>query len=266
MSESWSNPVRRRLRAGEPVVAITIATPNIETAAHAAALGFHLLWVEMEHSPVTLESLRAIVLATRGLPATVFARVPFNEIWLAKRVLDQGVTGVVFPFTSTPELARQAVAACRYPPHGRRGSGAGLAAATWPAPGNYYDSADENVMVVTVIEDRPGLENVDAIAATPGLDVIFIGTSDLAFSLGKRGDQEDTEVKRAVDRIADAARRHGKILGRPAGTAEKIREYQDQGFRFFQAGTELGMMADGARHLLDPLGIEGIPREKRPFY
>ena len=69
----------------------------------------------MEHSPITLETLRNIVLATRGLPALTFARVPVNEIWTAKRVLDAGVSGVMFPFTSTPELAAQAAAACRYP-------------------------------------------------------------------------------------------------------------------------------------------------------
>src|ERR687886_978005 len=128
----WRNPVRVRLENGEPVFALTITTNSVEAAAHAATLGFHFLWVEMEHSPVTLESLRAMVLATRGLPAAVFARVPVNEIWTAKRVLDQGVSGVIFPFTSTPELAAQAVAACKYPPHGRRGSGATLAQHSWP--------------------------------------------------------------------------------------------------------------------------------------
>ena len=73
--------------------------------AHAARMGFDFLWIEMEHSPITLETLRNIVLATRGLPALPFARVPVNEIWTAKRVLDAGVFGVIFPFTSTPELA-----------------------------------------------------------------------------------------------------------------------------------------------------------------
>jgi 2-keto-3-deoxy-L-rhamnonate aldolase RhmA len=253
MTTAWRHPVRARLAAGEPVIAVTITTPGIETSAHAAGLGFDVLWVEMEHSPITLESLRAMVLATRGLPTPVFARVPVNELWTAKRVLDQGVSGVIFPFTSTPELARQAAAACRYPPHGRRGSGAGLARATWPEPDDYYDSADANVMVVTVVEDRAGLENIDAIAATSGLDVIFIGTSDLAFSLGVRGDMDAPEVERAVVRIAEAAQRNGKALGRPLVTPGRIREYMQQGFRFFQAPTELGLLTAGARAYLEEL-------------
>jgi 2-keto-3-deoxy-L-rhamnonate aldolase RhmA len=247
---NWRHPVRTKLDAGKPVLALTITTPGLEVAAHAATLGFDLLWVEMEHSPVTLESLRNIVLATRALPASVFARVPVNELWSAKRVLDQGVSGVIFPFTSTPELAAQAAAACRYPPAGRRGSGAGLAKATWPDPEAYYESCDTNVVVVAVIEDRPGLDNIDAIAATPGVDVIFIGTSDLAFSLGERGNQSAPAVRKAVDRIAQAARRNGKPLGRPAVTREQIRECIDEGFHFIQTVTDLGLMTAGARELV----------------
>jgi 2-keto-3-deoxy-L-rhamnonate aldolase RhmA len=247
---TWRHPVRTKLESGKPVLALTITTPGAEAAAHAATLGFDLLWVEMEHSPVTLESLRSIVLATRGLPASIFARVPVNEFWTAKRVLDQGVSGVIFPFTSTPELAAQAAAACRYPPAGKRGSGAGLARATWPDPAAYYESCDSNVIVVAVVEDRAGLDNIDAIAATPGVDVIFIGTSDLAFSLGERGNQNAPAVRKAVERIAEAARRNGKLLGRPAVTREQIRECIDEGFQFLQGVTDLGLMTTGAREFV----------------
>ena len=89
-NKTWRNPVRAKLEAGEAVVAITITTNNLESAALAATLGFDFLWIEMEHSPITLETLRAMVLATRGLPAAVFARVPTVELWTAKRVLDAG--------------------------------------------------------------------------------------------------------------------------------------------------------------------------------
>jgi 2-keto-3-deoxy-L-rhamnonate aldolase RhmA len=175
----------------------------------------------MEHAPITLDTLRNMVLATRGLPAVPFARPPVNELWTAKRVLDAGVLGVIFPFTRTPELARQAAAACRYPPRGLRGSGADLAQARWPAPEGYYDFADENVLVVTVVEDQSALDHIDEIAATPGIDVLFIGTSDLSFSLGLRGSQSHPKLDEAVARIAAAAQRHGKFLGRPARTVDE---------------------------------------------
>jgi 2-keto-3-deoxy-L-rhamnonate aldolase RhmA len=197
-----------------------------------------------------------MVLATRGRAAQVFARVPVNELWTAKRVLDQGASGVIFPFTGSPEQAQQAAAACKYPPAGRRGSGAGLATLTWPEPGNYYDSADRNVAVVAVIEEARALARFDEIAATPGIDVLFIGTSDLSFSLGLRGRQDDPNLDSAIRTIVEAAKRHGKAVGRPAATAAKMREYMEQGFLFFQAPTTLQLLAEGARQILDPLGIK----------
>lgn len=258
--------MRKALRQGQPVIGVTISTPAVEVAARTATLGFDFLWIEMEHSPITLETLRAMVLACRGLRAVPFARVPVNELWTAKRVLDLGVHGVIFPFTSTVELARQAAAACRYPPGGRRGCGPSLAMLSWPEPERYYDSADENVMVVAVIEEARAIEDIEAIAAVEGIDVLFIGTADLSFSLGLRGRQDDSRHREAVQRVIQAARRHGKIAGRPARDAEQVRQYLEQGFLFFQATTDLNLMADGARQLLEPLGkFKALP-ERRTIY
>src|SRR5437016_8879170 len=111
--QPWENPVKASLKQGRPVVAATITSSSIDAAAHLANLGFDFLWIETEHSPVTLETLRHMVLATRGAKAVPFARVPVNELWTAKRVLDAGVYCVIFPFISTPELAAPASAACR---------------------------------------------------------------------------------------------------------------------------------------------------------
>ena len=252
---SWSHPVRAKLEAGESVLGVTITTPNIESAALCATLGFDFLWVEMEHSPITQETLRAIVLATRSLPAAVFARVPAIELWTAKRVMDQGVSGVIFPFASTPDKARTAAAACRYPPLGKRGSGAGLAMTTWPDRGDYYDSADRNMMTIVVIEEAQAVENIEEIAAAPGIDVLFIGTSDLSFSLGLRGRQNEPLPEEAIAKIVAAAKRHGKYLGRPAGSPELVAKYREQGFQFFQSQTELGLMRLGAK----ALGLKEAP-------
>src|SRR5262249_51081447 len=162
---------------------------------------------------ITLETLRNMVLATRGLPAVPFARVPVNEIWTAKRVLDAGVYGVMFPFTSTPELAQQAAAACRYPPVGRRGSGAGLAMFAWPETESYHDCADANMLTIAIIEEARAVDRIDEIAATPGIDVLFIGTSDLSFSLGLRGKQDAPAHREAIAKIVAAGKKHGKFLG-----------------------------------------------------
>jgi 2-keto-3-deoxy-L-rhamnonate aldolase RhmA len=248
----WRNPVKQLLAEGKPAVGVVISTNSVEVAAHTATLGFDFLWFEMEHSPITLENLRHIVLATRGLKAIPIARPPANELWQAKRVLDAGALGVIFPFTNTPELARQAVAACRYPPLGLRGSGASLAQLRWPAPEGYYDFADREVLAIAMIEDARGVENIDAIAATPGLDVLFIGPSDLSFSLGLRGESDHPKLRKAIARIVAAGKRHGKVLGRPALTRSDLGRFTRQGFQFFMTRTELELLAAGARELLGP--------------
>jgi 2-keto-3-deoxy-L-rhamnonate aldolase RhmA len=262
MEHAWESPVKRRLKESKPVFGCTITTPSLDVAARAATAGFHFLWLETEHSPITLETVHNMVLATRDLPAVLFARVPVTETWTAKRVLDAGVHGVIFPFVSTPALATLAADACRYPPTGRRGSGASLATASWPEPNAYSDSADRNVVVIAIVEEASALPHLDAIAATPGVDVIFIGTGDMSFSLGLRGQQEHPQVQQAAADVLAAARRHGKAAGRPAGSPEKVRRYIDQGFLFFQAPSDLALFEAGAQSFLGPLGIEPVQRQR----
>ena len=108
-----------------------------------------------------------------------------------------------------------------------------------------------------VVEEASALDEIDAIAATPGVDALFIGTSDLSFSLGLRGRQNEPALESAIARIVEAAGRHRKFLGRPAGTPEQVRRYMEQGFRLFQMPTEIGLMELGARQLLEPLGAWG---------
>ena len=125
------------------------------------------------------------------------------------------------------------------------------------AEGRYHDSADENVTVIIIIEEARAVERIDEIASTPGVDVMFIGTSDLSFSLGLRGDQSHPKLQEAIAKVVSAGKRHGKFLGRPAGTPEKVKEFIEQGFLLFQAPTEIGFITAGARTYLDPLGKTG---------
>jgi 2-keto-3-deoxy-L-rhamnonate aldolase RhmA len=230
-----------------------------------ATAGYDFLWLETEHAPLTLESVRNIVLATRDLPAVPFVRLPVADTWHAKQALDAGVHGVVFPFVSTPALARTAAEACRYPPVGRRGSGAGLATSSWPDPDGYHDSADRNIVSAVIIEEASALECLEEIAATAGIDVIFIGTGDLSFSFGLRGNQAHPRVEEAAREVAAAARRHGKIAGCPAGAAEQTKRYMDEGFLFFQTPSELALIESGAREFLSSLG-RGPVRRQRGLY
>jgi 2-keto-3-deoxy-L-rhamnonate aldolase RhmA len=261
----WENPVRQLLREGKPVIGGTVTVSSVDVAAQMANMGFDFLWVEMEHSPISWETFRNMVLATRGLKAMPFFRVPANEVWAAKRGLDAGALGVVFPFTSTPELARSAVDSSLYPPAGKRGAGPGLAAFRWPTVDeSYYEFANRNVMIICIIEDQAGVDNVEQIAAVPGVDVLFIGTNDLSWQLS--GGKKDTRWQQAIDKIVAAGKRHGKHLGRPAGSPKDVEQGMKEGFLFFQGPSELSLLRGGARELLEPLGKKGFDPKTKTLY
>lgn len=263
----WENPVKKLLHEGQLVVGATITVPSVETAAQLANSGFDFLWIEMEHSPITLETARNMILATRGLKAVPLIRVPVNEIWTAKRALDAGALGVIFPFTSTPELARQAVAACKYSPEGKRGFGPGLAGFRWPAPEEGYPSfANRNVVVIILVEDKEGVENVEEIAATPGIDAIYIGVNDLSYSLGRGGKFDDPVVQEAIAKIVSAARKNNIPVGRPGGSPEAIQRFMEEGFTLFQSPSETGFLTSAAQRYLEPLGKKGKDPKERPIY
>lgn len=262
----WVNPVKKTLAEGGVVFGGTVTAANLDTAAVMANAGFDFLWIEGEHSPITLETTRNIILATRGLKAVPFSRVPVNELWTAKRVLDIGSLGVIFPFTSTAELARQAVAACRYAPEGLRGAGPSLAMLRWPVP-NYPEWANRNVMVVVIIEQKRAIEQIEEIAAVPGIDVLFIGTNDLSFSYGLAGNARAPVVQEAIRRVLAAAAKHNIPVGGPAGSAAQIRSMIQQGFRFIQGPSDLSLLRVAAQDFFENLKREGVERkEPVPLY
>ena len=118
------------------------------------------------------------------------------------------------------------------------------------------------MMTIVVIEEATAVEDIDEIAATPGIDVLFIGTSDLSFSLGLRGRQNEALLDENIAKVVAAGRKHGKFLGRPAGAAELMVKYREQGFQFFQSQTELGLMRVGAKDL----GLKEVPLNPRTLY
>ncbi|MCC6862374.1 MAG: aldolase [Bryobacterales bacterium] len=260
------NPVKRVLDSGGIVFGGTITAANLDTAAVMANAGFDFLWIEGEHSPITLETTRNMILATRGLKAVPFTRVPVNETWTAKRMLDIGSLGVIFPFTSTPELARQAVAACKYPPEGVRGSGPSLAMLRWPVQG-YPQWANRNVMVIVIIEQKEAVERIAEIAAVPGIDVLFIGTSDLSYSYGTRGNSSAPAVQDAVRKVLAEGTRRRIPVGGPAGSPAQIRAMIQQGFRFIQGPSDLSLMRAAAQDFFTNLKKEGVEhKEPIPLY
>lgn len=265
-AQGFENPVKKQLKEGKPVICATITTPSVDAAVLAASIGYDFLWIEMEHSPITLETARNMILATRGLKAVPFIRVPVNELWTAKRALDIGALGVVFPFTSTPDLAKQAVAATHYPSAGgRRGYGPRLAEMRWPIPDGYAEFANKNIATIIIIEEGRAVDRIDEIAATPGIDVLFIGTSDLSYSLGHGGQMTHPVVKAAIDKVLAAGKKYNVPVGRPIRSPEDIQVALKEGFLFLQGVADVVMMQNGAKPFLDALGKTINPASKATY-
>ncbi len=266
LAPDWINPVKKTLDGGGIVIGGTVTASSVDTMAVMANAGFDFLWLEGEHSPLTLETMRNMILMTQGRKAVPFTRVPVNELWTAKRMLDIGSLGVIFPFTDTPELAKQAVAACKYPPEGRRGVGPGLATLRWPAPGGYPQWANKNVMVITIIERRIAVEQIEEIAAVPGIDVLFIGLNDLSYSYGVPGQLTAPVIKDAVERIMLAGKKHGIPVGGPGGAAD-IKRMMAEGYRFIQGPSDLSLMQTATRDFFSSLKTAGVEKkEPVPLY
>src|SRR6266568_4550723 len=178
------NPVKQALKAGKPSIGTWLSLGNITAARFLARAGFAWLTVDIEHSLVDWETATHIFASVADAGCTALARVPANRHDHIKRVLDNGAHGVVVPMVNTREEAEDAVAAMLYPPYGNRSVGGSVHALNFgTSAGDYYEHANEELLVVLQCEHITAVENADAIFSVPGIDAIFVGPNDLAQSM-----------------------------------------------------------------------------------
>jgi 4-hydroxy-2-oxoheptanedioate aldolase len=242
------NPMRAKLDAGEVVTGFMVTMPSVAMAQVLAASGADCLIIDMEHGPIDLATVHAMVAATQGTAATPIVRVPWTEHWLAKPVLDTGAMGVNFPMISTPGMARAAAAALRYPPDGVRGFAPSYAASRWGlSPPEYIARANREILNVITIEDAEAVRNLDAILAVPGIDVVAIASFDLSMSLGVPGQFDHPDVRALVAEAEAKVRHSGIPMGGVALTPEAARAKRAAGYRMLLAGFDVAMVDGAAR-------------------
>ena len=246
--------LRQRVMGGDQVLGAMIFeffSPGMpQVLVHA---GCEYVLYDMEHTGIGLETLKAQVSYCRGLPIQPMARVPTGDYHFLARALDIGLTGLMIPMVESAEQAAAIARACRYPPVGRRGAAFGFAHDDYTGgePAEKIALANSETLVIAQIETERGLENVDAIAATPGIDVLWVGHFDLANFLGIPGEFQNPVFIDAVKTTVEAARRHGKGLGfMPADTAWAA-EYKDYGFNMLAVGTDQALMTQAVKSILD---------------
>jgi 2-keto-3-deoxy-L-rhamnonate aldolase RhmA len=232
-----------------------------EAVAIARASGFDWLFIDMEHSALNLETVQTLCLAglAAGLPPLV--RVP--DVTHAARVLDVGAAGIIVPHVETAAEAQAAVERCLFAPAGHRslsGPLHQLGLADLPLP-ELMRRANEETVVVVMVESPLGVRNADEIAAVPGVDVILIGSNDLAAEMGIAGALDDPRIEAAYRAVIAACGRHGKHAGM-GGIYDHalMQRYLGLGMCFAQGGGDTAFMTAGAKARM--AFLRGLPGDR----
>ena len=238
------NNVTDRLDAGEIVLSMTVRlVQSVEIAQIIKSCGYDSFYVDIEHSPLSLHQTGQICVAALGAGITPFVRVPSHAPEFVSRVLDAGAMGVIVPHVSSAEQARQVVEAAKFPPIGRRSVSATLPQLQFRS----WDLAEarrvlnRKTTVVAMIEGPDALDRVEEIAATDGVDILFIGTNDFCAELGIDGQFEHPLVREAYQRTIAACSRHGKHvgIGGLSGKPKLLKQFVEMGARYVSAGGDI---------------------------
>jgi len=259
MNESFGvrpSALRQRVLAGDTVAGAMIFeffVPGMPQVLKEAGCEFALF--DMEHSGLGLETLKMLAAACRGIGIEPLVRVPRSEYHFMARALDVGAFGVMVPMVESSAEAARIAEATHYPPQGRRGAAFGVAQDDYTGGDVKAKVAALNArtLVIAQIESERGLAEVEAIAATPGIDVLWLGHFDLTNFLGMPGEFESPVYLQAVKTIVAAAQRHGKGLGFMAADAIWAKRYRDYGFNMIAAGLDQTLLQSAIRAALAPV-------------
>ena len=251
---------------GEAVVNGWLSIPSAFSAEVMAHQGFDSLTVDMQHGVVDYQVAVTMLQAVSTTPVIPLARVPWNDPARLMKILDAGVYGVICPMISTRAQAEALVAACKYPPRGYRSFGP--VRASLYAGSDYGDRADDDIVVMPMIETAEALKNLDAILSVPGVAAIYVGPADLSLALGckPRLDQTDPPVVEAQQMIAEACKRHGVVAGIHNATAAYALRMIAAGYQFVTLASDNRFLAAKAAEEVATVRRTGVKAGKLPAY
>jgi 2-keto-3-deoxy-L-rhamnonate aldolase RhmA len=249
--KSVRNPLKARLAAGGVAVGTWTYIGHPDVAEMLGRVGYDWLLFDLEHGALTIDTLQVLLQASAGGTATPLVRVPVGDPIMVGKALDAGAHGIVFPMVSTREDAERAVLACKYPPLGLRGMAPRRCAAYGDVFEEYVATANDEILVVVMIETPQAVTNLDKILSVPGVDAALVGTGDLSMLMGHFADRNHPEFQGALRAILDACRRHGVVPGMGyTATPAKANEILEMGFRLIGVGQDDDFLLEGARAAL----------------
>jgi 4-hydroxy-2-oxoheptanedioate aldolase len=243
------NAFKQALREGRPQIGLWASLCSNIAAEVIAGAGYDWILIDTEHAPNELPLVVSQLQAIVGGTAVPIVRPAWNDMVLMKRLLDVGAQNFLVPYVQTPEEARAAVAATRYPPQGIRGVAVTHRANEYGRVKDYFQHANEEICLLLQIETRLALQNLEAIAAVEGVDGLFIGPSDLAAALGHLGDNGHPEVRAAIEDAFQRIRRSGKAPGILAPVEADARHWLSLGCVVLGVGSDVGLLARSSEAL-----------------
>ena len=212
---------------------------------YAAHFRYDAIWFDLEHRAMDQREVQAVLALCHSYDIDCMLRPPTVERNKLYRFMEDGAAGFLVPFVDNADIARHLVSATKYPPLGNRGiDGAGLDAdfgiEAWKPGSTYYEDANRETFIVAQIETPEGLENAEEIAATPGIDALFIGPADLGHRLAVSN--SGVSLEQALARVAAAATRHHKAWGLPSGSPEDLKRYRQMGAKLGIWGGDFALM------------------------
>ena len=237
------NDFKHAIRAGRQQIGLWVSLANPYSAELVAGSGFDWLVLDGEHSPNAPTTVISQLQAVAAYPVSAIVRPAWNDKVLIKRYLDIGAQSLLIPYVQNANEAAEAVAAIRYPTRGVRGVAGVTRASRFGRVADYAKRAEEELCLLVQIETREGLESLEAIAKTDGVDGVFIGPADLAAALGHLGNQQHPEVQSAIQDAIKRIRGLGKPAGILATDEPSARRYMEWGSTFTAVGLDAMVLA-----------------------
>ncbi len=231
------NRIKESVARGEVTLFPNFQFPAPNIVEIVASCGYPGVSFDLEHGTNTIQSIEHDVRAAEAFGITPIVRVPGPDANLVTKLLDMGIKGIIFPNIDSPETAQTAVATCRYAPRGKRGACPNVRAVGYDTVdwNTYCRTADDETLVMALVESRAGVENIDAILEVPGIDVLFLGPFDLSVSLGVGGQMDHPKVRAALTEVVRKASAKGvavaglAVMDQPAA----LQHWLDLGVRLF---------------------------------
>lgn len=245
--------LKSRLAAAKPFLFSWMSIPSAGLAGQMARLPIEGVCLDMQHGMIGFSDAVPMIAAINAAGRPAIVRCRWNDPGLVGQALDAGATAVIAPMVNSRAEAEALVKAAKYPPIGGRSWGGYTALqASGLQPGQYLEQANRLTQVFAMVETVAALERVDEIAATPGLDGLFVGPSDLSITLsnGAGIDKTGPRTLEAMTRIAAAAKANGLVAGAFGGSADVIRAYLKLGYGFIAAGVDVDLLQAGAAALI----------------